>query len=453
MGAEQVENENIARWQECVGWLQNELPAEEFESWVKPLQVRGTDDGVKLLAPNKWVERKLRRKYLRIISEHCGEATDSAESMAIELEVGDLSEPAMAPKRANGMGLAPSNPRGHALNGEYTFDAFVEGNSNQWAKAASTLVATKPGGENTPFLLYGGPGLGKTHLIHAIGHEIRRNFPQANILYETAQTFVEDMVYALRGGTMQRFVQSHRQPDALLIDDIHEFAKKVKSQEEFFNIFNRLYEKRRQIVLTSDRYPRDLEGLDERLMSRFVSGQTASLEPPDVETRTAILMKKGEAMEAAKLGFDMKVASFMARYIRSNVRDLQGALKRVVATARFMGSRITVDYVKHTLRDLLSAQDRRIRIGTIQETVADYYHIKRSDMLSKRRTRNVVRPRQMAMHLCRELTNRSLPEIGEAFGGRDHTTVLHGWRKIRELVAGDQEVARDHRNLNRILSS
>ena len=434
-------------------WLQDELPAEEFDKWVKPLQVRGTENGVKLLAPSQWVASEIRRKYLQRIFEHCNEAAGSAESMSIELEVGDLDEPATAPLRANGTGLAPSNSQGHVLDQEHTFDAFVEGNSNKWAKAASTLVATKPGGENTPFLLYGGPGLGKTHLIHAIGHEIRKNFPQAKILYEPAQTFVEDMVDALRRGTIQRFVQSHRLPHALLIDDIHEFAGKVKSQEEFFNIFNRLYENRRQIVLTSDRYPRDLQGLDERLMSRFVSGHTAYLEPPDMETRIAILMKKGEAMEAAKLGFDLEIASFMAKYIRSNVRDLQGALKRVVATARFMGNRITVDYVKNTLRDLLGAQDRRIQISTIQDTVADYYHVKRSDMLSKRRTRNVVRPRQMAMYLCRELTNHSLPEIGEAFGGRDHTTVLHGWRKIRELVASNEEIARDHRNLNRILSS
>jgi len=336
------------------------------------------------------------------------------------------------------------------MNPDFTFATFVEGKSNELAKAAAQQVAENAGQSYNPLLLYGGVGLGKTHLMQAVGHQVRLNNPQARVVYLHSQRFVQDMVKALKQGTMQDFMQYYRSIDTLLIDDIQFFAKKLRSQEEFFHVFNGLLEHGHQMVLTCDRYPREIDGLEERLKSRFVWGLTVQVEPPELETRVAILMKKAEAEE---VDLDPAVAFFIGERIRSNVRELEGALRRVIANARFTGSRITIDQVKRSLRDLLAIQDRQVRIDNIQRTVAEYYNIKISDILSKRRNRSIARPRQMAMSLAKELTNHSLPEIGEAFGGRDHTTVLHACRKIAELRNSNADIAEDHKNLNRSLSS
>nr|NIP15394.1 chromosomal replication initiator protein DnaA [Pseudomonadales bacterium]NIX08683.1 chromosomal replication initiator protein DnaA [Pseudomonadales bacterium] len=301
-----------------------------------------------------------------------------------------------------------------------------------------------------PLLLYGGVGLGKTHLMQAVGNCVLDENPDAKVVYLHSQRFVQDMVKALQQGTMQDFMQYYRSVDTLLIDDIQFFAKKLRSQEEFFHVFNGLLERGHQMVLTCDRYPREIDGLEERLKSRFVWGLTVEVEPPELETRVAILMKKAEAEQ---VDLDPAVAFFIGERIRSNVRELEGALRRVIANARFTGTRITIEQVKRALRDLLAIQDRQVGIDNIQRTVAEYYNIKISDILSKRRNRTIARPRQMAMCLAKELTNHSLPEIGEAFGGRDHTTVLHACRKIAELRESSADVAEDYKNLNRVLSS
>ena len=297
--------------------------------------------------------------------------------------------------------------------------------------------------------MYGGVGLGKTHLMQAVGNEILRLKPDANVLYLHSQRFVQDMVKALQTGTMQDFMQYYRSIDALLIDDIQFFAKKLRSQEEFFHLFNSLLERGAQMILTSDKYPREIDGLEDRLKSRFVWRLTVEVEAPDLETRVAILMKKAEAEEVA---LDHEVAFFIAERIRSNVRELEGALRRVIANARFTGSRISIEQVRRALRDLFAIQDRQISIDNIQRTTAEYFNIKIGDLLSKRRNRSIARPRQLAMALAKELTNHSLPEIGDAFGGRDHTTVLHACRKVVELRSTSLDIAEDYKNLSRLLS-
>ena len=297
--------------------------------------------------------------------------------------------------------------------------------------------------------MYGGVGLGKTHLMQAVGNEILRRKPEARVMYLHSQRVLQDMVKALQTGTMQDFMQFYRSVDALLIDDIQFFAKKLRSQEEFFHLFNSLLEKGQQMILTSDKYPREIDGLEDRLKSRFVWGLTVEVEAPELETRVAILMKKAEA---ERVPLDQEVAFFIAERIRSNVRELEGALRRVIANARFTGSRISIEQVKRALRDLFAIQDRQISIDNIQKTTAEYYNIKISDLLSKRRSRTIARPRQVAMAMAKELTNHSLPEIGDAFGGRDHTTVLHACRKIAELRATNADISEDYRNLSRLLS-
>jgi chromosomal replication initiator protein len=317
------------------------------------------------------------------------------------------------------------------------------------AKAAASQVAQNTGRSYNPLLLYGGVGLGKTHLMQAVGNAVRADNPDAKVVYLHSQRFVQDMVRALRQGTMADFMSYYRSVDTLLIDDIQFFAKKLRSQEEFFHVFNSLLERGRQMVLTCDRYPREIDGLEERLKSRFVWGLTVEVEPPELETRVAILMKKAEAEQ---VDLDPAVAFFIGERIRSNVRELEGALRRVIANARFTGSRISIEQVKRALRDLLAIQDRQVKMDNIQRTVAEYYNIKISDVLSKRRNRSIARPRQVAMALSKELTNHSLPEIGEAFGGRDHTTVLHACRKIAELRDSNTDIAEDYKNLSRLLA-
>ena len=432
-------------WQQCLGTLADEIGHDQFETYIKPLQVRVNDGAVALLAPNIYVEDEVRQTYLQRIQALVSQANGLDEEVEISLTVGHGIQP--APLRADAF-KEDAKPT-HNLNSDFTFDTFVEGKSNELAKAASLQVASNSGIAYNPLLLYGGVGLGKTHLMQAVGNEILRVKPDAHVVYLHSQKFVQDMVKALQQGTMQDFMQYYRSVDALLIDDIQFFAKKLRSQEEFFHVFNALLERGHQMVLTCDRYPREIDGLEERLKSRFVWGLTVEVEPPELETRVAILMKKAEADQ---VDLDPAVAFFIAERIRSNVRELEGALRRVIANARFTGSKISIDQVKRALRDLFAIQDRQISIDNIQRRVAEYYNIKISDLLSKRRNRSIARPRQMAMALAKELTNHSLPEIGDAFGGRDHTTVLHACRKIAELRESSMDIAEDHKNLSRQLS-
>lgn len=401
------------------------------------------------MAPNRYVKNQVQVAYLERISELLDQLGDPVSPLEVKVDVGIADEGETRPLRADGTGSARIQPA-HQLNAEFRFETFVEGKSNELAKAAALQVAANAGNSYNPLLLYGGVGLGKTHLMQAVGNYVLERNPQAKVVYLHSQRFVQDMVKALQQGTMQDFMQYYRSVDTLLIDDIQFFAKKLRSQEEFFHVFNGLLERGHQMVLTCDRYPREIDGLEERLKSRFVWGLTVEVEPPELETRVAILMKKAEAEQ---VDLDPAVAFFIGERIRSNVRELEGALRRVIANARFTGTRITIDQVKRALRDLLAIQDRQVGIDNIQRTVAEYYNIKISDILSKRRNRTIARPRQMAMCLAKELTNHSLPEIGEAFGGRDHTTVLHACRKIAELRESSADVAEDYKNLNRVLSS
>ena len=437
-------------WHQCLAKLVEEIDSEQFDTYLKPLQVRVEDSAVALMAPNIYVEEQVRGVYLQRIQELFGQYSGLDEALDISLTVGGLEGDlgtAGEPLRADGSGRSKPS---HNLNSDFSFDTFVEGKSNELAKAAASQVAENAGNSYNPLLLYGGVGLGKTHLMQAVGNEILKRKPDARVVYLHSQRFVQDMVKALQQGTMQDFMQYYRSVDALLIDDIQFFAKKLRSQEEFFHVFNALLERDHQMVLTCDRYPREIDGLEERLKSRFVWGLTVEVEPPELETRVAILMKKAEAEQ---VDLDPAVAFVIAERIRSNVRELEGALRRVIANARFTGRHISVDQVKRALRDLFAIQDRQISIDNIQRTVAEYYNIKLSDLLSKRRNRTVARPRQVAMALSKELTNHSLPEIGDAFGGRDHTTVLHACRKIAELRESSADLAEDHKNLSRLLSA
>ncbi len=439
---------NDAIWQQCLGQLQSETNGDQFETYLRPLQVDFSKGKLMLLAPNIYVEEKVRSTYLARISEYFAALNEEGDVL---LSVGGMRE--AQPLRADpkqGLKHAENLVRtSHNLNREFTFDAFVEGKSNELAKAAASQVADNAGKSYNPLLMYGGVGLGKTHLMQAVGNEILRRKPEARVMYLHSQRFVQDMVKALQTGTMQDFMQFYRSVDALLIDDIQFFAKKLRSQEEFFHLFNSLLEKGQQMILTSDKYPREIDGLEDRLKSRFVWGLTVEVEAPELETRVAILMKKAEA---ERVPLDQEVAFFIAERIRSNVRELEGALRRVIANARFTGSRISIEQVKRALRDLFAIQDRQISIDNIQKTTAEYYNIKISDLLSKRRSRTIARPRQVAMAMAKELTNHSLPEIGDAFGGRDHTTVLHACRKIAELRATNSDISEDYRNLSRLLS-
>lgn len=444
-------------WHKCLDRLQDELSSQQFDTWIRPLQARADDQRVRILAPNRYVKDQVESAYFDRIAELLKQLGEPGEELEVCLDVGALvdtdSEPdaAKAPVRADGSGGAAERYAGdHQLNDDFTFSTFVEGKSNEMAKAAASQVALNAGKSYNPLLLYGGVGLGKTHLMQAVGNQVKAENPAAKVVYLHSQRFVQDMVRALQQGTMQDFMQYYRSVDMLLIDDIQFFAKKLRSQEEFFHVFNGLLERGHQMVLTCDRYPREIDGLEERLKSRFVWGLTVEVEPPELETRVAILMKKAEAEQ---IHLDSDVAFFIGERIRSNVRELEGALRRVIANARFTGSKITIEQVKRALRDLLAIQDRQVSIDNIQRTVAEYYNIKISDILSKRRNRTIARPRQVAMALAKELTNHSLPEIGEAFGGRDHTTVLHACRKIAELRETNTDVAEDYKNLNRVLAS
>jgi len=425
--------------------LQAELPEQEFNTWIRPLQA--VDDGqvLRLLAPNRFV--------VDWINQHHKERIEALVGPEVELviEVGSRDAPISAvvqrPRAAMAKPSAP--PIASRLSPAFTFERFVEGKSNQLARAAATQVSENPGKSYNPLFIYGGVGLGKTHLMQAIGNAMLKRDPGARVSYVHSERFVGDMVRGLQHNTISDFKRSYRSLDALLIDDIQFFAGKERSQEEFFHTFNALLEGQRQIVLTCDRYPKEVNGLEERLTSRFGWGLTVAIEPPELETSVAILMSKAES-ESAHL--PEEVAFFIAKRIRSNVRDLEGALHRVMANAKFTGMPIDVEFAKSALRDLLALQERLVSIENIQKTVADYFKIRVADLLSSRRSRSIARPRQFAMALSKELTNHSLPEIGDAFGGRDHTTVLHGCRRIASLRETEKRIDNDYLILLRTLT-
>jgi chromosomal replication initiator protein len=520
-------------WERCLLRLQGELPAQQFNTWIRPLKADHDGSGLRLFAPNRfvldWVNDKFLHRIREIVAEtgqgpvelgvmarqeaaflrstpaavptpppapvHATSSYDSystADATLIERRsnsssfssmsdlgldgtagayrdmVGDipaeeqdimLSRP-VSPSDLNehepsGRRIAKEDIEGglthrNYLNTSFTFANFVEGKSNQLGLAAATQVAENPGGAYNPLFIYGGVGLGKTHLMHAVGNALINRRPNAKVVYLHSERFVADMVKALQLNAINDFKRYYRSVDALLIDDIQFFAGKERSQEEFFHTFNALLEGGQQIILTCDRYPKEINGLEERLKSRFGWGLTVAIEPPELETRVAILMKKAQQ---AAMDLPNDAAFFIAQRIRSNVRELEGALKRVIANAHFTGRPISIDLVREALKDLLALQDRLVSIDNIQRVVAEYYKIKVSDLHSKRRSRSVARPRQVAMHLAKELTNHSLPEIGDAFGGRDHTTVLHACRKIKELLDSDADIREDVKNLLRTLTT
>ncbi len=462
------------------------------------MQARADNQSLTLFAPNRFIKDFVVEKYSERISELVREFQPD-NSLYLALEIGAASsvrEADCAPARAvlqplgqsrfggGAMGpalsaktmsgpffveeVAPIRPvpmqrepmrkvevegslqHQHHLIENYTFENFVEGKSNQLALAAAQQVAENPGNSYNPLFLYGGVGLGKTHLMHAVGNALKVHNPEARVVYLHSERFVADMVKALQLNAITDFKRYYRSVDALLIDDIQFFAKKDRSQEEFFHTFNALLEGGQQMILTCDRYPKEIDGLEERLKSRFGWGLTVAVEPPELETRVAILMKKASD---ARIDLPPDAAFFIAQRIRSNVRELEGALKRVIASARFVGRPIDIELIKESLKDLLALQDRQVSMDNIQRTAAEYYKIKIADMMSRRRSRSVARPRQMAMALSKELTNHSLPEIGDSFGGRDHTTVLHACRKIKELRETNSDIREDYKNLLRTLTT
>jgi len=441
-------------WEKCLDWLEDELSAQQFNTWIRPLQPIEEEGTLRLLAPNRFVLDWVSERFLTQIEGLLKQVT--GEEARVILEVGSR-KPTAAPKASTATtGSAPQHQPGPKaakrtnLNPNFTFDNFVEGKSNQLGRAASMQVAENPGSAYNPLFIYGGVGLGKTHLMHAVGNLILQEKPGAKVVYLHSERFVADMVKALQHNAISEFKHFYRGVDALLIDDIQFFAGKERSQEEFFHTFNALLEGQQQVILTCDRYPKEVNGLEERLKSRFGWGLTVAIEPPELETRVAILMSKANQ---AKVDLPHEVAFFMAKRIRSNIRELEGALRRVIANAHFTGRAITLDFAKEALSDLLALQDKLISIENIQKTVAEYYKIRVADLLSKRRTRSIARPRQMAMALANELTNHSLPEIGDAFSGRDHTTVIHACKRIQQLKESDARIGEDYANLVRTLTT
>ncbi|MGA1756449.1 MAG: chromosomal replication initiator protein DnaA [Pseudomonadales bacterium] len=445
----------VQEWKQCLEALAKDLSLEDYNTWIRPLQAEsGAKGSLVLYAPNKFIRDQVAQSFLQKIRLHY----ERLSGGSVEIRVGDVPRPLVAPRvdQPAGSKLNSFAERERFyplldLNKSFTFESFVGGRSNEMARAAALQVAENVGVSSyNPLLLYGGVGLGKTHLMHAVGNAIADRHPHLKVAYMYSQRFMEDMVRAIERGSMGDFTQYYRSVDVLLMDDIQFLAKGSKSQEEFFHVFNRLQEDGRQIVLTCDRYPKEVQGLEERLESRFVWGMTAAVEPPELETRVAILLKKAEQEGLALIP---DVAFFIAERVRSNVRELEGALRRVMANARFTGKDVTIEQAKHALRDLIAIQARQISLENIQKSVADYFKIRMSDLLSKKRNRSLARPRQIAMALSKELTNHSLPEIGDAYGGRDHTTVLHACRKISELRELNPDVRDDYRNLRRLLTS
>ncbi len=449
-------------WSKCVSQLEQELPQQQFNTWIRPLQSVEEENCIRVLAPNQFVLDWVKNHYLSQIRDFLQQiAGNTAPNILLEIgsrsqkpkpPPADKPEPAAsatAQKRvveSNNKEALSSN-----LNPKFIFDTFVEGKSNQLARAASMQISENPGTVYNPLFIYGGVGLGKTHLMHAVGNSILQKNPDARVLYVHSEGFVAQMVKALQHNTIDEFKRRFRSVNALLIDDVQFFAGKERSQEEFFHTFNALFESQQQIILSSDRFPKEVTGLEERLKSRFGWGLTVAIEPPDLETRVAIL--KSKADQLFKVDLPNEVAFFIGKRVRSNIRELEGALRRIVANAEFTGKPITQEFAKDALRDMLAAQDKLVTIENIQKTVAEYFKIRTSDLLSAKRSRTIARPRQIAMTLAKELTSHSLPEIGEAFGGRDHTTVLYATRKIAELKESDHRVEEDYGNLLRTLTS
>ena len=490
-------------WQKCVNCLQEELPSQQFNTWIKPLRAEEKGEELHLFAPNRFVKEWVDDKFLARISElvqelepqlsydvtlgvsaprkangtsfagltntitqgtpareNSGNASPESSGTGAVVRQGQQTSVVTAPGASQAAKGFSSSHRHIEVEGSikhknylvdhYTFNNFVEGKSNQLALAAAGQIAENPGGSYNPLFLYGGVGLGKTHLMHAVGNALLQRNPEAKVVYLHSERFVADMVKALQLNAITDFKRYYRSVDALLIDDIQFFAGKERSQEEFFHTFNALLEGGQQMILTCDRYPKEIEGLEERLKSRFGWGLTVAIEPPELETRAAILMKKASQ---ARIDLPPEAAFFIAQRIRSNVRELEGALKRVIASAHFTSKPIDVELIKESLKDLLALQDKQVSMDNIQRTVAEYYKIKVADLMSKRRSRSVARPRQVAMSLSKELTNHSLPEIGDSFGGRDHTTVLHACRKIKELRETNADIREDYKNLLRSLTT
>lgn len=508
MGVSAINND---AWQYCLTRLRGEIPAQQFNTWIRPLTAEIDADGVLLIrAPNRFIRDFVDDRFSALITGFMSEVSPPLVNLVLEVKAqanrqqpesgyasthsrqGAHTAPEKSAADVNGLpSLRPvpevladkpsvppsaqptrSGLSSHAMQGVqaattssksvvtpayqhnlvrgYTFESFVEGKSNQLALAAAQQVAQNPGDSYNPLFLYGGVGLGKTHLMHAVGNALFRDKPDAKIVYLHSERFVADMVKALQLNAISDFKRYYRSVDALLIDDIQFFANKDRSQEEFFHTFNALLEGGQQMILTCDRYPKEIDGLEERLKSRFGWGLTVAVEPPELETRVAILMKKAEQ---SNITLSAEAAFFIAQRIRSNVRELEGALKRVIASANFTGRPFDIDLIKDSLKDLLALQDKQVSLDNIKRTVAEYYKIKLSDLMSKRRSRSIARPRQVAMALAKELTNYSLPEIGDAFGGRDHTTVLHACRKIKELRETNSDIREDYKNLLRSLTT
>ena len=451
-------------WQHCLNRLSGDIPQQQFNTWIRPLRAEWQESGLVLAAPNRFIRDFVAEKYLPLIHTYLLDVVAPAASQAsVTVQSGQPTAPSsvtpIASEAAQALSLpaeAPPRPAPAALVSPsslvegYTFERFVEGKSNQLALAAAQQVAEHPGSSYNPLFLYGGVGLGKTHLMHAVGNALRCQNPEAKIVYLHSERFVADMVKALQLNAINDFKRFYRSVDALLIDDIQFFANKDRSQEEFFHTFNALLEGGQQMILTCDRYPKEIEGVEERLKSRFGWGLTVAVDPPDLETRVAILMKKAEQ---SHISLAPDAAFFIAQRIRSNVRELEGALKRVIASANFTGRPFDIDLIKDSLKDLLALQDKQVSLDNIKRKVAEYYKIKVADLMSKRRNRSVARPRQVAMAMAKELTHHSLPEIGDAFGGRDHTTVLHACRKIRELRDVSPDISEDYQNLLRALTT
>jgi chromosomal replication initiator protein len=435
-------------WTNCLAKLENEISSADFSTWIRPLQALETENHIRLLAPNRFVLDWVKQHHLKKIAEVIHDFSNGA--LSVQLEIG--SKQSTPPKNSN-KPAAPTpvtkKSRPNFLNRAFTFENFVEGKSNQLAKAASMQVSENMGKAYNPLLIYGSSGLGKTHMMHAIGNAILEKNPSANVIYLHSEKFVQDMVKALQQNSINTFKEYYRGVDTLLIDDIQFFAGKERSQEEFFHTFNTLLEKKHQVVLTCDKYPKEIVGLEDRLKSRFGWGLPVAIEPPDFETRAAILMKKAQHVN---VDLPQDVAFFIAKRIPSNVRDLEGALRRVIANAQFTGKPITIEFTKEALHDLISLQDKLINIDNIQKTVAEYFKIRLADLSSKNRRQSITRPRQIAMSLARELTSHSYPEIGDAFGGRDHTTAINACKRINELKESDVKVSEDYANLLRTLS-
>ena len=451
-------------WEKCLSQLEQELNAQQINTWIRPLQSEVSANRLRLFAPNQFVSEWVKESAFERIKE-IANTVSQGDINHVSLEIGTkaLSQeepsPTVTPFMLKGNRIenrfrrksdrGQNDTLANNLCEEFTFENFVEGKSNQLARAASMQVSENPGTAYNPLFIYGGVGLGKTHLMHSVGNLIRSKNETRRVVYLHSERFVGDMVKALQHNGLDDFKRFYRSVDALLIDDIQFFAGKERSQEEFFHTFNSLMDGQQQIVLTCDRYPKEVDGLEERLKSRFGWGLTVAIEPPELETRVAILMRKAAQMET---NLPSEVAFFMAKRIRSNVRELEGALRRVIANSRFTGQSINLDFARDALRDMLALQDKLVTIENIQKTVAEYYKIRVADLLSKRRSRSVARPRQLAMSLAKELTSHSLPEIGDAFGGRDHTTVIHACRKIVDLRNNDHQLQEDYINLYRTLS-